>query len=64
MLDNYRDVLTVEELAEVLRIGRNAAYGLLRSRAVASVRVGRKYLVPKREVIEFLCGPCYNDRVD
>ncbi|GHV13299.1 hypothetical protein FACS1894219_07920 [Clostridia bacterium] len=64
MLDNYRDVLTVKELAEVLRIGKNAAYDLVRTRAVASVRIGRKYLVPKRKVIEFLGDSCYNSRVD
>lgn len=54
MLESYRDVLTVKELAEVLRIGKNAAYALVRNREIMSVRIGKRYLVPKKKVVEFL----------
>jgi excisionase family DNA binding protein len=54
MLESYRDVLTVKELAEVLRIGKNAAYALVRNREIMSVRLGKRYLVPKKKVVEFL----------
>jgi excisionase family DNA binding protein len=47
MLENYRDVLTVREVAEALRIGKNAAYILVREKKIYSLRVGRKYLIPK-----------------
>ena len=54
MFEQYRDVVTVRELGEMLRIGRNSAYELVGSRAIASVRIGSKILIPKNEVIAYL----------
>lgn len=49
------DVLRVDELAVILRIGRNAAYDLVASRAIRSVRIGSRTIrVPKSAVLEFL----------
>ena len=64
VLDNYSDVLTVLELAAVLRIGKNAAYALVRDGAVSSVRIGRKYLIPKNRILAFLSKMCDNMSVD
>ena len=64
VLNGYNDVLTVRELAKALRIGKNAAYALVRERAIPSVRIGRKYLVPKLKVVDFLSNPRYNKPVD
>jgi excisionase family DNA binding protein len=63
-LDSYGDVLTVRELAAVLRIGKNAAYDLVRAGTVTSIRVGHKYLVPKNRIFDFLKTMNYTDRVD
>ena len=41
------DVLTVEETADVLRIGRSAAYAGVRSGDIPAIRVGRKLRVPR-----------------
>ena len=46
--------LRVEELMPILNIGRNTAYELVRSGTIRSIRVGRKILIPKSEVIRFL----------
>ena len=54
MFSNYPDVVSVDDLQAMLRIGRNAAYGLLQSGAVATVRVGKRYIIPKASVIDFL----------
>jgi excisionase family DNA binding protein len=64
MLENYRDVLTVKEVAEVLRIGKNAAYSLVRDNKIKSVKVGRKYLVSKQILLDFLGNSRYNIYVD
>lgn len=45
--DNLPAVLTVEETAKLLRIGRQAAYQAVRNGTIASVRIGRRRLVPK-----------------
>jgi excisionase family DNA binding protein len=47
MLDEAPDVLTPEETAKLLRIGRNAAYEAIQRGDIPSVRIGRRILVPK-----------------
>lgn len=54
MLDSYSDVLTVNDVMNILHIGRNKAYELLRSRVIPSIRIGKKYVIPKNLMIEFL----------
>ena len=54
MLEGWDDFLTVEELCEVLKIGRNAAYTLLNSGELKALRNGRVWRVPKQAVIEYV----------
>ncbi|MBE7015809.1 MAG: helix-turn-helix domain-containing protein [Ruminococcaceae bacterium] len=54
MLNKYNDVLTVEELCEVLRIGKNTAYRLLKSNEIKSVKIGKIYKIPKKSVRKYL----------
>lgn len=54
MFDNYPDVVTVNDLCRMLRIGQNSAYALLNSNSIQSVRIGRKILIPKIYVIAYL----------
>ncbi|WP_322173289.1 MULTISPECIES: helix-turn-helix domain-containing protein [Acutalibacter] len=51
---NYPDIVSVEDVQAMLHIGRNAAYGLLQSGAITTIRVGKKYIIPKASVIDFL----------
>ena len=54
ILDSYADVLTVNDLMNILHIGKSKAYELLRSKTIPSIRIGKKYLIPKNLFIEFL----------
>lgn len=54
MFDNYPDVVTVKEMQAMLRIGRKAAYDLVHSGAIPSVRVGSSYLITKKSIENFL----------
>ena len=54
MLKNYKDILSVEELCEILSIGKNTAYRLLRSGEIKSVRIGKVYKIPKECLIKYL----------
>ena len=54
MFDSYPDVVSVEEIQQMLRIGKNAVYQLLKDGAIKSIKVGKRYVVPKKSVIEFL----------
>ena len=53
-LDNLKDVLTVEDLYEILPLGKNKIYELLRSNKLQSIKVCRKYLVLKQYLFNFL----------
>jgi excisionase family DNA binding protein len=63
-LSAYPDVMTVKEIAKVLRTGVNTVYGLVHAGAIRSVRIGKRFIVPKREVLEFLDGLGYTDDAD
>lgn len=54
MLEEYKDVINVNELCEILRIGRNSAYRLLQSGEIRSRRLRAKYLIPKIVIIDYL----------
>ena len=54
MFSNYLDVVSVQDVQAMLHIGRNAAYTLLQSGAISTVRVGKRYIIPKASVIDFL----------
>ena len=54
VFDSYRDVVSVDELCQMLRISRNKAYGLLKSNKIRSVKDDRKYIIPKSFIKEYL----------
>lgn len=54
MFAEYRDIVSVNDLMKMLGIGRNMAYGLLKERKIQTLRVGNKYLIPKKCVIDFV----------
>ena len=47
MLEHYLDVLDIEDLCEILRIGRNGAYELLRTGQVSSFQIVRTWKIPR-----------------
>ncbi|MBE6924574.1 MAG: helix-turn-helix domain-containing protein [Ruminococcaceae bacterium] len=47
-------VLNVKDLQKVLSVSHNTAYALIRSGAIRSIRTGRKYIIPKDAVIDYL----------
>ena len=47
-------VYSTNEVAELLNLGLNKVYELLYSKQIPSVRVGRKYLIPKHSLEHWL----------
>ena len=60
MFNEYHDVLTVEQLAEALGIGKNKAYELINNHVIGYKRIGRKILIPKCCLIDFIQSSRYN----
>lgn len=54
MLEDYHDVITVDEMCRILRIGKNSAYMLLKNGEIRSRRLRNKYIIPKLELINYL----------
>lgn len=50
MFENYEDLLTVEEAAEALRIGKNALYELLGSGVLKGYRNGKVWRIPRKSL--------------
>ena len=57
------EVLTVQEAAAVLRVGRSTMYRLIKSGKIKTIKIGRKILIPRTFITLFIekqAEMCYN----
>lgn len=54
VFDEYKDVMSVEEACEALKMGKNSLYKLLKENTIRCIKVGRKYLIPKICLIDYV----------
>ena len=54
MLSEYKDVLLPEDLQKILHIGRNTVYKYLAEGKIRSIKIGKKYRIPKNYLLEFI----------
>ena len=54
MFKNEPDVLTVPDVVRLLQFGKNTVYALIREGRISSIKQGKKIIVPKVCVVEFL----------
>lgn len=54
MLNQYEDIMSVWDVADVLFIGKNRVYELLESNQLKGFRIGRVWKIPKEAVKEFI----------
>ena len=54
MLDEYGDVLTIEDLQEILGIGRSTAHGLLRTQQIKGFRIGTRWRISRDALLNYL----------
>ena len=52
------DVMTVQQVAKLFHCSKNTLYALIKEGRLGCVRVGRKFLIPKSVIIEFI----YNEK--
>lgn len=55
MLKEYPDIMTVEQMCEVLGISTKTGYRLLREKKICCLKVGRAYRIPKAHLFTYLC---------
>ena len=54
IFSEYSDIVTVDEVMKMLRLGKNTVYKLVKDDEIMNVKVGARYLIPKQSVIEFV----------
>lgn len=54
IFSDYPDVVSVDDLTHMLNIGKNKAYELINQNKIQSIKIGRKHIIPKFRVVEFL----------
>ncbi|WP_135554877.1 helix-turn-helix domain-containing protein [Paenibacillus cymbidii] len=52
--DYYDEILTVQEMAELLKIGMNTAYNLINSGEIESFRVGKSHRIQRSAVTDYI----------
>ncbi|MDO5361016.1 MAG: helix-turn-helix domain-containing protein [Eubacteriales bacterium] len=60
MFENYNDILTVEEFAEVLRIGTTQAYRILKRGEIAAYKEGKDWKIPKKSVEQYIYNKAFS----
>jgi len=54
-MNNHDDlVMSVQSVAQALHISRNLVYDAVRRGEIPSIRVGKRYLIPRRALEKFL----------
>ena len=53
-MNTNKELITLDELCETLSIGRNAAYRLLNQNEIKAFRIGKKWKIPKKSVIDYI----------
>ena len=47
-------VLSVEDIADTLAIGRNKAYALVNTGTIKALKIGQHYRIPREEFVNFV----------
>lgn len=54
MFNDPNELLSIEELCNILSIGRNAAYTLLKEQKIKAFRIGRVWKISRMAVEDFI----------
>ena len=54
MFEQYDDILTVEDIAEILKIGMTQAYKIVRSGNLKGYKEGKDWKIPKHALKEYV----------
>lgn len=56
MFDLYEDMVTIEDVCQMLNIGKSNAYRLLREGTLHAFKIGRIWKISKNSVIEYIAA--------
>lgn len=59
MISENNEILTPEEVGEILKIGKNATYALLKDNKISSFKIGRNYKIPRTSIDSYIKNEIY-----
>lgn len=54
MLRNYPDVMSVQQMCDILHISTKTGYRMIRNQEIQVLKIGRSYRVPKLTILRHL----------
>lgn len=54
MYDNYNDILSIEDVCNILGIGKNTAYNLLATGELTGFKIGRIWKITKQNLQDYV----------
>lgn len=52
--ENYNDMISIDDLCEMLSIGKNTAYHLLKTNQIKAFKIGRIWKIPRESVSNYV----------
>lgn len=52
--ETYNDMISIDDLCEMLAIGKNTAYHLLKTNQIRAFKIGRIWKIPRESVSEYV----------
>ena len=56
MFTEYDDVVSVDDVSKMLHLSKVTVYDLLKSGRIHTLKVGKRYIIPKKSIIDFLAA--------
>ncbi|SFW21825.1 helix-turn-helix domain-containing protein [Ruminococcus flavefaciens] len=54
------ELITIEEVMKILKIGKNTAYQLLEDKEIEAFRIGNKWKIPRSSVYKYIQAQTHN----
>ena len=54
------ELITIEEVMKILKIGKNTAYRLLDDNEIEAFRIGNKWKIPRSSVYKYIHAQTHN----
>ena len=54
MFETYEDMVTIDDVCQMLNIGKNNAYRLLKEEKLHAFKIGRIWKISRQSVIEYV----------
>lgn len=59
MLEYYREILSLDDICEILNIGKNTAYRLLAENELTGFKIGHVWKIPRKNLESYILQYCH-----